>query len=86
VRRPSSTILGELDQAQTELVGKAVILTDGKAGTVEEVWHAPPSARSASRAASAARLRAPSARIVAPMIRPPWITRRARTSLLSVAV
>jgi hypothetical protein len=34
----ASTILGEFEQAQTELVGKAVILTDGKAGTVERVW------------------------------------------------
>ena len=34
----ASTILGESDQAQTELVGKAVILTDGKAGAVESVW------------------------------------------------
>jgi hypothetical protein len=34
----ASTILGELEKAQTELVGKAVILTDGKAGTVEGVW------------------------------------------------
>ena len=34
----ASIILSELDQAQTELVGKAVILTDGKAGTVESVW------------------------------------------------
>jgi hypothetical protein len=34
----ASTILGELEQAQTELVGKAVVLTDGKAGTVESVW------------------------------------------------
>ena len=34
----ASTILSEFDQAQTELVGKAVILTDGKAGTVESVW------------------------------------------------
>jgi hypothetical protein len=34
----ASTILGELQQAQTELVGKAVVLTDGKAGTVENVW------------------------------------------------
>jgi hypothetical protein len=32
-----STILGAFEQAQTELVGKAVILTDGKAGTVENV-------------------------------------------------
>ena len=34
----ASTILGEFEQAQTELVGKAVILTDGKAGAVESVW------------------------------------------------
>jgi hypothetical protein len=34
----ASTILGAFGQAQTELVGKAVILTDGKAGTVENVW------------------------------------------------
>jgi hypothetical protein len=33
-----STILDVFEQAQTELVGKAVILTDGKAGTVENVW------------------------------------------------
>jgi hypothetical protein len=34
----ASTILSEFDQAQTELIGKAVILTDGKAGDVERVW------------------------------------------------
>jgi hypothetical protein len=34
----ASTILGEFQQAQFELVGNAVILTDGKAGTVENVW------------------------------------------------
>jgi hypothetical protein len=34
----ASTILGALEQAQAELVGKAVVLTDGKAGTVEYVW------------------------------------------------
>jgi hypothetical protein len=34
----ASTILGELQQAQAELLGKAVVLTDGKAGTVENVW------------------------------------------------
>ena len=33
-----SAILDVFEQAQTELVGKAVILTDGKAGTVENVW------------------------------------------------
>jgi hypothetical protein len=32
------TILGEFEQAHAELVGNAVILTDGKAGTVENVW------------------------------------------------
>jgi hypothetical protein len=32
------TILREFDQAQTELVGKAVVLTDGKAGTVDGLW------------------------------------------------
>jgi hypothetical protein len=34
----ASTILAEFAQAQTELVGKAVILTDGKAGTAENMW------------------------------------------------
>jgi hypothetical protein len=38
VKIRASTILGEFEQAQFELVGKAVILTDGKAGTVENVW------------------------------------------------
>jgi hypothetical protein len=32
------TILSEFDQAQSELVGKAVVLTDGKAGTVDKLW------------------------------------------------
>lgn len=32
------TILAALHKAEAELVGKAVILTDGKAGTVEKVW------------------------------------------------
>jgi len=32
------TILTEFHKAEAELVGKAVILTDGKAGTVENVW------------------------------------------------
>jgi hypothetical protein len=31
------TILSEFVQAQTELVGRAVVLTDAKAGTVESV-------------------------------------------------
>jgi hypothetical protein len=34
----ASIILTEFDRAQAELVGKAVILTDGKAGTVENIW------------------------------------------------
>jgi hypothetical protein len=34
----ASAILAEFEQAQIELVGKAVILTDGKAGTVENLW------------------------------------------------
>jgi hypothetical protein len=32
------TILGTVDEARSDLVGKAVVLTDGKAGTVEGVW------------------------------------------------
>jgi len=32
------TILRAVDEARSELVGKAVVLTDGKAGTVEGVW------------------------------------------------
>jgi hypothetical protein len=31
-------ILSEFVQAQNELVGKAVVLTDAKAGTVQSVW------------------------------------------------
>jgi hypothetical protein len=38
VTHHASTILGAFEQARTELIGKAVILTDGKAGTVENVW------------------------------------------------
>jgi hypothetical protein len=38
VKLRASTILGAFGQAQTELIGKAVVLTDGKAGTVEDVW------------------------------------------------
>jgi hypothetical protein len=30
--------VGALDVARSELVGEAVVLTDGKAGTVEGVW------------------------------------------------
>jgi hypothetical protein len=34
----ASTILGAFEQVQTELCRQGVILTDGKAGTVENVW------------------------------------------------
>lgn len=34
----ASTILNAVQKAQSELVGKAVVLTDGKAGTVDNVW------------------------------------------------
>ena len=37
VRRRASKILNEYGEAQAEL-GKGVVLTDGKAGTVEQVW------------------------------------------------
>jgi hypothetical protein len=32
------TILSEFNKAQAEHVGRAVVLTDGKAGTVNELW------------------------------------------------
>ena len=38
VKLRAATILGAFEQAQAELVGKAVVLSDGKAGTVENVW------------------------------------------------
>ena len=38
VKLRASTILGAFDEVQSELIGKAVILTDGKSGTVENVW------------------------------------------------
>jgi hypothetical protein len=38
VKLRAATILGAFEQAQTELVGKAVVLTDGIAGTVENIW------------------------------------------------
>jgi hypothetical protein len=37
VKVRASTILCEFEEAQSELVGKAVVLTDGKAGTVDNV-------------------------------------------------
>ncbi|MET4038210.1 hypothetical protein ABIB94_007189 [Bradyrhizobium sp. JR7.2] len=33
----AAAILREYHKAETELIGKAVVLTDGKAGTVEEL-------------------------------------------------
>src|SRR5438309_11880347 len=38
VKRRASKILNEYGAARSELIGKAVVLTDGKAGTVENVW------------------------------------------------
>ena len=38
VKLRASMILGAFEEAQSELVGQAVVLTDGKAGTVESVW------------------------------------------------
>jgi hypothetical protein len=38
VKRRASKILSEYGAVQSELIGKAVVLTDGKAGTVENVW------------------------------------------------
>lgn len=34
----ASAVLNAFGDVQSELVGKAVVLTDGKAGTVENVW------------------------------------------------
>jgi hypothetical protein len=38
VKLQASTILGAFEEAQSKLIGGAVVLTDGKAGTVENVW------------------------------------------------
>jgi sporulation protein YlmC with PRC-barrel domain len=38
VKLRASTILSAFEEVRSELVGKAVVLTDGKAGTVENVW------------------------------------------------
>jgi hypothetical protein len=38
VKRHASAILCAFEEAQYDLLGKAVVLTDGKAGTVEHVW------------------------------------------------
>jgi hypothetical protein len=34
----ASTILSAFEEARSQLVGRSVVLTDGKAGTVENVW------------------------------------------------
>jgi hypothetical protein len=36
--RHASAILASYQRAEAELVGKVVVLTDGKAGTVEGIW------------------------------------------------
>jgi hypothetical protein len=38
VKHRALTILHALEEADAQLVGKAVVLADGKAGTVEAVW------------------------------------------------
>jgi hypothetical protein len=38
VKFRASAILTAFGDVQSELVGKAVVLTDGKAGTVEKIW------------------------------------------------
>jgi hypothetical protein len=34
----ASTILASYERAEAELVGRPVVLSDGKAGTVERIW------------------------------------------------
>jgi hypothetical protein len=34
----TSTILGAFEEARSQLIGRSVVLTDGKAGTAENVW------------------------------------------------
>jgi hypothetical protein len=38
VKNSASAILTAFGQVQSDLIGKAVVLTDGKAGTVDNVW------------------------------------------------
>jgi hypothetical protein len=38
VKRRALTILHSFEEAEAQLVGKAVVLTDGTAGTVEAIW------------------------------------------------
>jgi len=34
----ASTILRAFEEARSQLIGRSVVLTDGKAGTAENVW------------------------------------------------
>jgi hypothetical protein len=34
----ASTILSAFEEARSQLIGKNAVLTDGKAGAVEDVW------------------------------------------------
>jgi len=34
----ASTILSAFEEARSQLIGRSVVLSDGKAGTVENVW------------------------------------------------
>jgi hypothetical protein len=38
VKRRALTILHAFEEADAQLVGKAVVLSDGTAGTVEAIW------------------------------------------------
>ena len=38
VKLSASTILSAFEEAHSETIGKAVVLTDGKAGTIETIW------------------------------------------------
>lgn len=38
VKVKACAILAEFNKAQADLIGRAVVLTDGKAGTVDELW------------------------------------------------
>lgn len=38
IKEHASTILREYEQAEAQLVGKAVMLSDGKAGTVDSIF------------------------------------------------
>jgi hypothetical protein len=38
VKRRALTILHAFEEGDAQLVGKAVVLADGKAGTVETIW------------------------------------------------